>query len=349
MELLQVNQVSVSSMDLVKAIFDSENLTRSVDDLTQYMVVVALAVLPLFYAISFGWSYARHTISNAGGEKPKFFDKMDLIRGAVLWFMVFTYQPIFGSIEGLAHEIIQKTEPANYQAWKANHGAITVDALTQKETVEEDLGDPRESDDKSGTGMTAILRSIAGGFNQLASNIINQVFIILGFVVSTVVGGLSYLISKIFYVIGPLVIAFSVLPNLKDKLDKWFGVWLGVTLNLLIINLLTTILISVTMTEMEAMGKAIAQGSAVGMSGNSFALLIFNAIVIVLYILSFWLTSFIVGTSDAGKVLSTAAGFATNMIGNKIGGMASAAAGGAGGGAAVNKTASVIDSLKNTK
>ncbi len=350
MVLLQVGPVQHSTMDLVKAIFGSENLTQSVDDLTHYMVVVALALLPFFYALAFGWSYAKHTLSNVGGDKPKFFDRMDLIRGAVLWFMVWTYQPIFGSIESLAHELIQKTEPANYQAWKANYGAITVQALSDDEGEEENplTGDREESKNSEMSGATGTLKMVLGGINNLAANIVNRFFVIIGYIVSTVVGGLSYLISKIFYIIGPLVIAFSVLPNFKDKLDKWFGVWLSVTLNLMVVNLLTTILIAVSMTEMEGIGTSIASGTSVGMNGNSFGLLIFNAIVTVLYILSFWLTSFIVGTSDAGKVLSLAATGATSLAG-KVAAKASPAPAAASAVASSGKVSSVADSLKNTK
>jgi len=336
--------VTVDTMDLVKAIFDSRLINYSVDDLTDYMVIVSTALLPVFYCINWVWSFAKHTFLNIG-EKPKFLEKADLYRGALLWMLVASYPYAFGAIESLAFEIIAQTEPANYAAWKANHGAIAVEMLnvdaSKKTTDEGSIGGSPSTFD--------ILGSILKAIGSMGSGMITQIFVFLGYIVSIVVGGLSYLISKVFFIIGPLAITFSILPPFKDKLDKWFGVWLGVTLNLLTLNLLTSLLIGVTMDSVESVGVAIASGEGDVLGGNYFAVTIFNVIIIVMYVLSFWITSFIVGSSDAGKVLSTAVGAATSMMayGAMKGG--AAAQGGGAAGAATSAVPNVLGATKNTQ
>lgn len=354
MILLQV-QSSDASLGLLHQIFGGASLAEVVDDLTTYMVAIASVLVPLFYGLSAAWSYAKHTISNVG-DKPKFFEKMDLIRGGLLWFMIIAYQPIFGGIEAICYELIAKTEPADYQSWKANQGAITISALskdiTEPDTLngEEEQENPSDQDDKKiaeseSTGMLDGIKRLVILVSNIGPSFTHGFFSLLGYMASIVVSGLSYIIGKVFYIIGPLVICFSVLPNFKDKLDKWFGTWLSVNLNMMVVNLLTTMLIAVSMDDFKSMSSTVTGGSMEGAFGPSFGLLIFNVIVTFLYLLSFWVTSFIVGSADAGKVLSTASSLATTAVTSGMLKMGGGALGGEGTGGA-DPIKNIVESAK---
>ena len=346
MTLLQMN-FDVSTTDLVKSIFSSDIIVNSVDELTTYTVIVATALLPIFYSITWVWSYAKHSVLGIG-EKPKFFEKSDLIRPAILWLLIGTYPYAFGAIEGLAFEIIEKTEPDNYVSWKANQGALALAIMNNNESAEN--GANEDTQQSSSSGFPQVMWDILGAINSLGGSWISGIFAFLGFIVSTVVAGLSYLISKVFYVIGPLAIAFSILPPFKDKLEKWFGTWLAVTLNMLTLNLITLLLISMTLAPLESIGVSLASGDSASLGdGNTFAVAIFNVIMIVMYVLSFWVTSYIVGSADAGKVLSTAVGAASSLMAYSAMKGAGAAAGAAGGGSAASAVPNVLGATKNTQ
>ena len=174
-----------------------------------------------------------------------------------------------------------------------------------------------------------------------------RAFAILGYIASILAGGISYLLSKIFYVIGPLAITFSILPVFKDKLDKWFSVWLGVTMNLLTLNLLTTILVSVTMESIEAMGTSVVSGTAIP-TGN-LSMIFFNAIIFILYALSFWITGYMVGNSDAGKVLSTGVAAGTSLLAYGAMKGDSVSTGGTGTGPSTSVVPNVLSATRDTK
>jgi len=301
----------MDTTDLIKAFFDSDVVNNSVDSLTAYIVTICSATIPLFYCIAWVWSYAKKSVLNLG-SKPEFFDKTELIRGVLLWMLVMSYTVVFGAIEGLAFQIIEATEPSNYSAWKANHGAIVVEVLNpSEETISTSSGEELAVNNDSSNFIPSP--------EEIAGTLVSYVFVLLGYIASTVVGGISYIASKIFYIIGPLAITFSILPPFKDKLDKWFGAWLNATMNLLTMNILTAVFIALSMESMENIGTAIASGEGAGIIGNgNFGMIMFNAFVVVLYILSFWFTSLVVGTSDSGKILSAGAGAATQMIGSAL-------------------------------
>jgi len=77
----------METIELVKALFDSTTINNGVDSMTEYIITVCPFFLPLFFGINMVWSFAKNSFLNLG-EKPKFFEKANLIRAAVLWMLV---------------------------------------------------------------------------------------------------------------------------------------------------------------------------------------------------------------------------------------------------------------------
>jgi hypothetical protein len=180
---------------------------------------------------------------------------------------------------------------------------------------------------------------IKGGVNTVVFSLFSAGTLMVASIIRFVVEAFALMISKLFYAIGPIVIAFSILPVFKDKFSQWFGVYVNCLCVPFTCNLLDTIYFSIINEGMK--GEVLA---------NPISLSIFNLVFIVCYCLTFWVTSFYAGSSGAGKVLSTAVGAATTIASMGAGMLASgasaAASGGSKGGNIIEDTSSATQGAK---
>ena len=132
---------------------------------------------------------------------------------------------------------------------------------------------------------------------------------------------------SVLYLLGILAIPFSVLPFFEDKLGTWFSRYCGVLGTYVTFNAVEFVTYSVFVEGVfMRTGEGAADASLIG----AWAL---NISTVILNILVFWLTSTWVGSSEGGKVLSTAASVGTFM-GNKVMGLFGGKGFNAGGGVA---------------
>ena len=331
-----------TEIDIVGALFDMPLINAAADDAAAFTSSIALVIAPFFYAVDFVWNFGYHTVDNAGKAQPKFFDKKPLVGGLLIWFLMLLYVPIFGSVRDLVEVINKSTSPSNYVEWKVKHSQLI--SPVEGKTKEVDDTDKREEDEKGKENSSSLIDAVGAiqyltvsskeFFENIGVVLMQSTFSILGFVVSIVIDGLTIIMSRVFYIIGPLALLFSMLTMFRDKMSKWFGMWLLLLFNPMTTNLLSALIMSMTVASMtDAVDGSYTYTTGLGV-------IIFNLIIILCYILSFWVTGFFVGSPDAGKVLSTAGAIASDVA---SGGALSQAGKGIAGAAT-----SALDSFKGT-
>lgn len=323
--------------NLIEGFFDNQVTRNAANQYVTFTRDLALFMAPLFYSISFVWSYAKETFKNSG-NKPVFFEREKLLRGLIIWGLITLYIPIFGSVELVANKIVDATHSESYREWRVQQG----EALKGSQFAEgESDGNSQttESESEGGgegdAGMFDLVGALKGALNSLFYSTLE----IFAFVIKIVIVLISIILGKVFYILGPFVLLFSILPNNEDKLRKWFNTWLLLLFNPLTCNLLSGFLASLALANTDA---ALFDGGTADPTGISD--LIMGVVIIVMYVLTFWVTSFIVGIADAGKVVSTAVSGA-GMVASGGASAAASAAGGSGA-AAVPDMKKVSDSAK---
>jgi len=118
---------------------------------------------------------------------------------------------------------------------------------------------------------------------------------------------------------GPYAFAFSILPFLKDKIIEWFGVLLGIGFVFTTLNHLDHFSYYIMGTIIENKDFSFIDRQLVTAV---------NCMMIILYLMSFWLTSKYVGKGDGGRFVSKSLQMATLAAVAAFSGGAGAAAGG---------------------
>lgn len=138
-----------------------------------------------------------------------------------------------------------------------------------------------------------------------------------------IIGLLTQYIFKILLIVGPLAIAFSILPVFRGKLEEWFSTLLTMGFTFVTFNLLDILFYA-------HLSAVVDSSFFAGGNLNRFTVLAFDIALIICYIMVFWFTSKYVGKCDAGRFMTKFVGLAT--LGAMVlmsGGAAAPAAGGA--------------------
>jgi hypothetical protein len=328
--------------EIVRLILESELIDAGAEAAAQKSMILGGILAPLFFLATVVWNFATTTIKNVG-ERPQLFNRMELIRACVLWFILtIGYFPIFGSLANIGEALGRYSVDSSgaVQSGKEKMSGYVADELEKEaEASKEQAGDnpstSTEKQEKDDTMSTWDL--VTGGINTFVFASFSAGTLVISSIIRIVVEAFALMISKLFYAIGPIVIAFSILPVFKDKFSQWFGVYVNCLCVPFTCNLLDTIYYSIINQGLT--GEAIA---------NPIALSVFNLVFIICYCLVFWVTSFYAGSSGAAKVLSTAVGAATTAIsmgaGLVAGGGAATVSGG--GGNIIEDTASATNKAK---
>jgi hypothetical protein len=87
--------------EVIRLILESKLIDKGVDAAAQKSMMLGGILAPLFFLGTVVYNFAKTTMANAG-SKPKMFERTELIRAGVLWFILTVgYFPIFGSIAKL--------------------------------------------------------------------------------------------------------------------------------------------------------------------------------------------------------------------------------------------------------
>lgn len=252
----------------------------------------------IFIPVTIGWSVLSKTWGSLESGEPRIFDVKEMGRLMLLYSLLNVfYTPCFGALMEIA-------------GWLAR---ITfTGALTEYEV--------------SGDNSTSWWDYMMGALNVLAYGLVQAGVRMVAEFVSYIVTVYAYFVSRILYVIGPLAIAFSIIPAFKDKLSAWFGMYLNCLCVPFTLNIINGVFYN--------MSHALLKGRYI--SGDLF--IIFNICYIVVICLAFWITSFYVGSSGASKIMSMAVAFTTALASqgfkllSKLGQFVKNTGGGAGGG-----------------
>lgn len=276
-------------------------------------ILIAEVLIPIFFAFSIIYDMAKRAIGSVDGERISYFSKKEFIRLASLMFMAGPlYIGFFWPLSTITQKIGKLTEVSYDQVITSKE-----DVFKQFQGLEDKQGSTQQEeltwyDDLLNKAKQGINIGVNAMFMATTAPIIAMILAII----STVIKVFAIVLSKVFFVLGPLAIAFSMLPVFKDKLANWFGVYLNCLFVPLTLNVLDYIYYS-----------NIAEAFKGTEMINPVVHTCFNIVMIVCYCLAFWITSFYVGSSSAGTVLSQAAGVATSVIqrsmGNVFGGTGS--------------------------
>lgn len=238
---------------------------------------VALALLPMFFILTQAWNFIKTSVNNFSEGRAGVFKLSEIIRVGVLWLLVLLFIPIFSWIADFIGIISSYT--------RLDTIATAAGQAEYQKYIASLIGDVEVDKSFWSKAKTVVNTSFSQIFNALTFAIVA--------VIRLVVESIALMLGKVFFVIGPLVIAFSILPMFKEKLEKWFNVYM------------TLLLVPITLNILDSLVWLVMNSATIGLSTNAGADLIFGLVIIAVYILSFWITSFIAGTAEAGKVLST--------------------------------------------
>jgi len=160
--------------------------------------------------------------------------------------------------------------------------------------------------------LDRLLTLIVGG----AASLINSISMI------TIKALISSLVS-IFALMGPFAIAFSSLGVFEDKFNTWFSRFAGILGTYVTFNFIEIVQHSNTLAPLIGqMGGD--QNPAVSVVTS----IVLSISTIVINLLVFWLTSSWIGSSEGGKVLSTATAIGTMGAGKVMGAFGAGSGGG---------------------
>lgn len=327
--------------EVISSFFNNGLLDEGVNDAVFKAILVASILAPLFFLANVVWNFATTTLKNAGA-RPQLFNREELIRACVIWFILSVgYVPIFGTFARIG-EALGRYSISDSKAIADGKKAISDQYSNElKKEAEQSPDEPPEdasSPDKKITKDESISAwdILKGGINTYILSMSGAIWGLLSIVIRSVVLMFAIVMAKLFYVIGPIVLAFSILPIFKDKLNQWVGVYLNCLCIPFTMNLLDTIVFSVV-------GKAYSGESI----ADPVAITMFGLCMTVCYALSFWVTSFYCGSSGAAKVMSTAIGAATTAVSMGAGLLAGGgAASGASGSNIIQDTANATNKAK---
>lgn len=324
--------------EVINSFFGTGLLDEAVSDSVMKSILVGSTLVPLFFLANVVWNFATTTLKNTG-ERPQLFNREELIRACILWFILSVgYVPIFGTFARVG-EILGRYSVSDSQLIGDGKKIITQQYTNElKKEAEQSPDEPQEEPKAPDQKITkdesiSAWDIVRGGINTLVLNMSGAIWGLLSVIIRSAVLMFAIVMAKLFYVIGPVVIAFSILPVFKDKLNQWIGVYLNCLCIPFTMNLLDTIVFSVVAKAHT--GDSIA---------NPIVISMFGICMTVCYALSFWVTSFYCGSSGAAKVMSTAVGLASQAINVGMGKLAgSGTTRGAAGGNIIEDTTGITE------
>lgn len=200
----------------------------------------------------------------------------------------------------------------------------------------------KKAEEDETTGLRASIEKIVTILNpaNLVALVIHAAAALIVGVIQIIILGLGVVIVKILVILGPFVFAFSMLPVFQKQLSVWFGTLCSSCMVFTVINILNQIMWQTL--------KALCESPAdlVDMATQQLQYLGMDLALIGAYCSCFWLSSKIVGHSDAGKIISKVMSIATTAATIALLGGAGAAAKATNVGAAASIGGSIIDDKK---
>ncbi len=340
---------------IVQYLVKVKTIDAAVESIMGKTVMVALILLCIFFFINLAYNYISSSIKVLGDRSSdKFFDLDELVRVIVLAACIVLYIPLAKATTELTDFINSLTAPGTKQSelmekYSKNYlssGAVFSVDVTEKALM--DVISDKNADDKLKAYAKAelskkqsernrstyeleqgkdISKQEEGGWSWNYLNpkywgamLMNSFALFLVSIIRIIISAVTVNIIKIMYCVGPLAIAFSVLPVFKDNIKIWFGTLLNASFVFTTMNILDSIIYA----SMSFLWKDASSFNEM----SSYGIQIYNITIVILYTMSFWLTSKYVGKGDAGRVLTKGVMIAAAAVGGvaMMGGGAAASA-----------------------
>ena len=316
-------------------------------ELVSKMTVIAFGVAVICFICNLAYNYLYHGASQLlTSNEDKFPDMMEIGRCLVLFFCLTMYKPI-------AQTIVGTMEFAQFMAKASNEqGEMIAEYETNSLEAEVAAGEDttgamqheldKKAEEDETTGLRASIEKLVNILNpaNLVALVLHAAAALVVGIIQIIILGLGVVIVKILVILGPFVFAFSMLPVFQKQLSIWFGTLCSSCMVFTVINILNQIMWQTL--------KALCESPAdmVDMATQQLQYLGMDLALIGAYCSCFWLSSKIVGHSDAGKVISKVMSIATTAATIALLGGAGAAAKATNVGAAASIGESIIDDKK---
>lgn len=327
------------------------------DDLTIKAIgitcVIGASIAAICFVISLAYNYLKTALENLFNidDVGKFPNYMEISRG-VLFIILISIYPLLaivltGTIESfnkmsspVQSKNIELAELANSYSnmVKLSYNEIEHEALvsaqegltgTPEDQVAADnqLQSGDETDVSKESASTEAVND-SYSFKEILSLLNPSTWIALGIqatfhflfgIARIVISSITAIIFKVLIIVGPMAFAFSILPVFEKQISIWFGTVLNTGFVFTTLNILDHISLS--------MFQYIFKEGSAGILFPNYVV-IFDSVLLIIYLTAFWLTSKYVGKGDAGRVLSKMVAVGTAAAAIMTGGAAAGAAGG---------------------
>ena len=314
--------------DYIDFVFNTNIIDSTVVKVALRNIAIAEALIPIFFAFAIVYDMLLRQLKMIDGDRPSYFGAQEIARVVFLMLMAGPlYLGIFWPISVTVDKICKLTEPtvqsviAGKEELSKNIGIKSADKNGTTTTPDGKVMQEVPTEDPKNVSMWDMITGAGNGMS-FTQWFLEGISWFLISIIGVFMKLFAMILAKVMFAIGPLVVAFSIIPVFKDKLANWFGVYLNCLFVPLTVNVLDYIFYSNIAESLKGTGVS-----------NPLIEITVLIVTIICYCLSFWLTSFYVGSSAAGRVLSTAASVGQAAVGKAVGMFGGSGNGSSGGGA----------------
>lgn len=369
-----------SAQEIFKMLFTDSVVNATVNQMIGICVMLALVIATMLYFISLAQNYLKGSIGALKDQSSNsFVDVGELARTLVIIGMIVLYFPLIniatGTIDLLnRYTAVGTKEYAIFNKFSENYAKDTKVFATEvslevlNETINSD--DPAinestkelarnqykeridkgetmdDSPKQEGSVWSALGQSIEKIFNYITnpeaiiSSMLYAVGLIILVPVKLIIVAVTLNLWRVLIIIGPLALAFSVLPAFKNTINTWAGTFLNIGFVFTTLNIIDALMI-------KSIGLITNNPETTTPGISSLTALVTSVTYIILYLSSFWITSKFVGKGDGGTPITKLVGMAAAAAAIAMTGGAAAAAGTANGGNVGSALNAASDITKN--
>ena len=281
--------LDMSNSILEALLLNNKNFEATIDRYVRINVVIALSLAAIPFLVNTIYYYIASTVYQKSFPIAKFIHSIAII------LCIAFYKPLIA----LPTYFLKILDKATYELTNNPYEDKLLkfyDTITGEVSTEEQAhSQGREAEAKAG---------VYGVFQSLLNASFSGLLKILTKMIRGVSIAVSLLLAKLFYVLMPLCLMFSIFPGYEKGFERCFDNYIACHVNLIVLNLLDAI-----MTSMALLNLKDTTGD------QTCSNMIVNTVITALYCLSFWVTSRMIGKSEgSGKILSTVVSMASSGV-----------------------------------
>lgn len=283
--------LDISNSLLEELFLNNKNFEATIDRYTKINVVLALSLAGIPFLVSTIYHYLASTLYQKPFPLPKFIHSITIVLCIAL------YKPLMA----LPTYFLKILDKATYEL---TNNQYEDRLLKFYDTITGEISTELPDQQQSRNAEQQEQGGIYGAFKSLLNASFSGLLKILTKIIRGVSIAVSLLLAKLFYVLMPLCLMFSIFPGYEKGFERCFDNYIACHVNLVVLNILDAIMTSMALLNLK-------DTSADQTCSN----MIINTVITTMYCLSFWVTSRLIGKSEgSGKILSTAVSMATSGV-----------------------------------